>query len=474
MTMNEPTRPTEPTAQPLPEYWPAAPAETPPRAIWLPWPVVAALAPLFWLMPKRLGPHFAAAGWRAALAAQLLWTVYGIGCIVVALDAPNYGWVAYVTGQSPGQQQPSIWDAPTFSEIVRTPLAALAIKAGILRIERGEALLLGLAKIVGIELALIAAGWLLVPFALNGQSVWRTFGRCARLTLWCSTSVIVPGLVLQGIVVFGGAGSADYADNESGILLCAYVLWFLWLWICSGQRYAGPADSVVRQPRRPRCEACGYILTGLTEHDRCPECATSVESSLLSRRKPTAYAEARSRLARVPTFLQAQIAVMVEGFFFRNLALDGGYSAARRFALRAYLFTGTVMAVRHGASYGFASPVYDMVFNIAATIVVAIMVSSIAVLVMARFGARPIEPYATSVFYWTAWLPVPGMVMIGALAVARCIPGSLRTPYLWNPNATFLVADGVRGFGFLVYLVLFAIALWQLCRIPEQIRFPNR
>ncbi|MBN1491628.1 MAG: hypothetical protein JXA69_17075 [Phycisphaerae bacterium] len=471
--MSDTTLSAERRAEPLPEFWPTMPAEKPARAIWLPWPIVAALAPLFWLMPKRLGPHFAAAGWRAALAAQLLWTVYGIGCIVVALDAPNYGWVTYVTGQSPGQQQPSIWESPTFSEIVRTPLAALAIRASY-HIERGEALLLGLAKIVGIELALIAGGWLLVPFALSGQSVWRTFGRCARLTLWCSTSVIVPGLVLQGIVVFGGAGSADYADNESGILLCAYVLWFLWLWICSGQRYAGPADSVARQPRRPQCEGCGYILTGLTEHDRCPECATSVESSLPGRRKPPAYAEARSRLGRIPTFLQTQIAVVVEGFFFRNLALDGGYSAARRFAVRAYLFAGIIMAVRRGASYGFVSPLYDVFFAVAATILVAIMVSSIAVLVMARFGARPIQPYATAVFYWTAWLPIPGVVMIGVLAVARCIPGSLRTPHLWNPNATFLVANGMRGLGFLVYLVLFAIALWQLCRIPEQIRFPNR
>ena len=47
----------------LPEYWPAGPTVEPVRAWWIPWPIAIVLLPLLWLMPKRMGPHFAAVRW---------------------------------------------------------------------------------------------------------------------------------------------------------------------------------------------------------------------------------------------------------------------------------------------------------------------------------------------------------------------------------------------------------------------------
>ena len=114
------------SSEQLPEYWPATPPPDPVRAVWIPWPIAVVLAPLLWLMPGRMGPHFAAVRWPGAIAAHLLWTVYGLACIVNAYESNDHCWVAYLQGQVPGQQQHPVWPAPTMSQIIRTPLAVTA------------------------------------------------------------------------------------------------------------------------------------------------------------------------------------------------------------------------------------------------------------------------------------------------------------------------------------------------------------
>jgi hypothetical protein len=248
----QPVNPNSPTAsQPspavLPEFWPDQfPATV--RPVWLPWPLAVALAPLFWLMPKRFGPHFAQASWTAAILAHILWVSYAAASIVMPLVVgPHYTLASWLLGRTPEQMGQSLFPPPTLSEILRGPLAFLVGAPAQVRL-MGIAVppIMTPSPIVGcllVELSgLLALGALVAPFVAAGERPLLLFGRAVKLVLWASTSAVVLALVVQVLalaqrdlspvarvlqsIVFPGREPA----HSLLLLACAlYSAWFIWL-----------------------------------------------------------------------------------------------------------------------------------------------------------------------------------------------------------------------------------------------------
>lgn len=460
-------------SDPLPEFWPPAAPPVVAQAWWIPWPLAVILVPLLWLMPRRMGPHFAAVRWPGVLLAHVFWTAYGIGCIALAYWAPHYGWVAWLTGRSPGQADPSLWPPPGAWDIFRAPLAleVIWLSETLQDIAR---YVLAWGVFVGCELAVAATGLLLMPFVAAGEPVRRLMARCVKMTFWATPSCVVLGLVLQAVAL------TEWLDEEkwmvAGQLSCVYVLWLLWIWGRSAQRYWGPAAGPAWESRRPRCEECGYVLTGLTAKDHCPECARPAADSLPARRGPTPFAAARG-LRRVPAFFKTAVLVFLRRNYCDRLALRGGQELARRYAVwMCLLATGLTTAAawcgvlsidREGVLFRLLewdSPA--VLACVYATATLVIMLASLAMLslCLAVIGDwRSIQIKSSVVLLHAGWCVPIGLVIA---CFQRC--SSLRLPSRLDGWAAVLMCAGL-----VVVCLLIGYPLMSLSSAARRLRFAN-
>ena len=483
----------QPPAETLPEYWPDGPVAQPVRPVWLPWPIAVVLAPLLWLLPKRMGVHFAAVRWPGVIVAHLVWTIYGIGCIAIAYWATGYSWAAYISGKSPGRDVSLLWPV-TWLEIARSPLALLALGLA-QKLDEFEDLMLGLGVLAGVELGLILVAELLTPYAAAGEKVRKLWGRCVKLTLWSTTSLVVLGLVLQAIELDLLPGDPP-KEPLTILAVSGYVVWFVWIWMRSGSRYGGPAEGPGWDRRRPLCEECGYRLTGLTPASRCPECGTPVAGSLPQHRRPTPFAAASSPWARDPAFFRTFAGALTGRGFYKRLAILGGHAAARRFAIYVCVLCGPVYILTMSVSVllsfdrsfvlevfkNFFEPVDSFLGCVAVLVVtwVAVSVSLLGVLgfvglLEPRFGYRPMHRSATVVFYWAAWLPP--VVMAVAVATVLVIWFEEHGYMHGTTRVWFLgTIDNALIYGatpFALPLLVLTGALARLVQATRQTRFAN-
>lgn len=410
----------------LPEFWPQSAPSGVARAWWIPWPVAILLVPLLWVMPKRMGPHFAAVRWPGVILGHLLWTVYGIGCIGLAYRAPHYGWIAWLTGQSPGQADPGLWPPPSAWDIFRAPLALEAVWLG-QTITSIEEYLLGWGAVLGCELGVAAIGLLLMPYVTVGERTGRLVARCIKLTMWATTSVVLLGLALQAAALF-------YSKSRDLLVIviiacCGYVVWLLWMWGRSAARYWGPAEGPGWERRRPMCEACGYTLTGLTAADRCPECGRAVAESLPERREPMPYSAARG-LGRIPALFQMTVRVLVGRSPLDRLAVHDAYAGARSFAVLTCVLTAGVVAPLlgprvawswFGTDYinGRLDPLTTCLAAWTAFFVAALAANSLIALGTRAVTRLPLQPRAAIVFLHSPWYVLLGLVI--ALGLMACL-----------------------------------------------------
>lgn len=327
----------------LPEFWPADPAPEVSRPWWIPWPMAIVLVPLLWLRPARMGPHFAAVRWPGVIIGQVFWTIYGAGCIALALINPHVGWVAWLTGSTTPGQEPAIWPEPTLSEVFRSPLALLAWWLVEFVENSVETYLLTLAGLVGAELVLMALGVLLMPFAAVGGRRRHLLARSVKLTLWSLSSVVVLGLAVQAIELT----AADPGTRKLlwVLAVAVYVAWFLWIGLRSVRGYPGPPVEEELLRRRPLCEKCGYVLTGLTAGDRCPECGGPVAESMPQRRRPMPFLTARGLRDCLGAYLGSLKRIVLRRGAHRDLAVFVGLPRARSFGVMSCVFGGFAGAI---------------------------------------------------------------------------------------------------------------------------------
>lgn len=430
------TKPQPPPAA-LPEFWPEQARTTPVRPVWIPWPVAIVLVPLLWLMPRRMGPHFAAVRWPGVVLAHLVWVVYGIGCIAVAFVNPQYGLTACILGSAPAADPVLMGSAHGPGEALADPPALLAILlAGHPyanfegAISDSESLFLGLGLVAGVEAGLVLVACLLMPYVTVGERGMLLFRRCMKLTLWATTPLPVLGLVFQAIELL----ERDRRDLDIlwGFATVLYIVWSVGFVIRSGLRYGGPPEGPAWRPRRPLCESCGYALTGLTAAHRCPECGRPVVDSLPTHRRRSPMAAATGLPSRLTSYLSTFAQVLFRRDFYDHLAVSHDRDAARRFAVWTGLtllpvgwlvYRICLLLVEGWASLmrDLASPLSwgDVFIVICAWLCAPILLLAMLgglVLLGTRFGWQPMHPLNIVMFYWSAWI-VP-MIVAAAIALA--------------------------------------------------------
>jgi len=483
-TVNEDT--TQPTVtQPLPEYWPEEQRPQPERVYWLPWPMAVLLVPLLWLMPKRMGPHFAAVRWPGVIVGHLFWTIYGYGCVSIAFDAPKYSWVAYLAGRSPGQSEPSIWLAPTVSEIFRSPLALLAMQLA--EVLKGiEELIIGLGIFAGVELAFILLAIVLLPYAAVGERAKHLFARCVKLTLWAPSSLVVFGLLLQTRIFF--VPEEDLGDWERTIemTLPFYLAWVVWILIRSSLRYAGPAKGPAWEPQQPQCEKCGYLLVGLTTNDKCPECGCPVADSMPERREAPAFVAGRGVFGKASGFLKTSLRVVFDRRVYETTHVRDVHADARRFAIASYIAAPPILTVvlvlvtRLFEGYRPLLTLVDWieVFGVAPiymSLIFLLVSGIVGVIAMASRGSGSAQSRLAVVFFHSAWL-LPVILSIIAMStlfawlevdewIERLLPHT-QAGQMWMVSLSIIV-------GLLMIGPVPILAFFRFTRGLRQIRFAN-
>ena len=309
-TVDQPTIPEE--------YAPAAPPPVRARPVhWLLAPFAAVAA---WFVPRRLGPHLLASGWRAAYlvhVGSLLITV----CFVIAVVLVEEEGVPL-----------------SFRTVFRAPPAMLVV---LWMQATGD-----ITTMIGFTLGVFcghAGLWLaasmVAPWIASGESNRIAYFRAVRLLLWLTSAIlpIAPAMTLTGLIWQN--------EYRVGFQLVMTVMLFGMWWMISvglrmGQRYAGPAIGPGFEPREPRCESCGYQLTLQPLDARCPECGLPVRESLPERRRtPGGEAGWRSWLEFFPRTWRASLFARR---FARRLAVHRGYREARRFAICVTIATTLV------------------------------------------------------------------------------------------------------------------------------------
>lgn len=410
----------------LPEHWPSQPTFKSAQPWWIPWPLAVLLAPLLWIMPRRLGPHFAAVPWTGAVVAHMLWMPYGLGCVLIGLLEPHFGWAAWLFGQTPGERQALFWPAPTFMDMLAAPAAFLmALFAGHPQ-----------AGIPG-----MASDWRILTVAAHALLVWEIllllisaslaahitvnepcrilFSRSYKMVLWVSTSLAVCGLALQVVALLP---VDHFVHSQFKVLfICLYVIWALRLCVRAGSRYPGSIEELGRPPLQPRCEKCGYGLTGFRRTDTCPECGRPVAESMPDRRVPSPFAAARG-LRRIPAFFVTCGRVWFDKRFFETLAFDASYSSGRSFAVCVSLLAGLpaviglTLASSPNEIWGSWSTSTGPLPN---TVGLAVL-WAFSTLLALLCSSSPQEPWvkdwnprrhATVFFYWSPWLLPLAFVM---------------------------------------------------------------
>lgn len=488
--------------KPMPELLAEAQGTVPVRPVWIPWPMAVLVAPLFWLMPKRFGPHFAAAGWRAAIAGYLTWSVYGTCCLILATNwgtaagagSQDYSLLSYMLGLTPSQLSMSTWPAETFWEVLRGPVVVAAEwVAGSDSTCQSTRVLLATGHVGGL---LLAAG--LMPFVSVGERGSLLLGRLVRLALWASTSIIVPALLIKGLHLLDDWGLLRLVEGPGGrfwtyfqsLVLAGWVAWATWMVWRASQRYVGPADGPGFEPRPPCCEACGYIITGLYPSGVCPECNFPVARSLPQLRQPTAFSMARSRWGRFVGFWKTFAAALARPGFFRHLAVHEEHAHARRYGMWVAILTGAVLTggiavtdmnhlsypggwMRHFWLYTWI-PVASVVQCIYLSLGLVLLIGAIAA-GASLFGYRPLLPRATAAFYWASWLPVIAVGMWAWVAFPISLIVHARQEVDWY-GALQLPFAGGWLLGTLAYVALLGPVVGAMVRLRQAIRhtrYPN-
>jgi hypothetical protein len=433
-------------AETLPERWPATTAVQPVRPWWLPWPIAVLAVPLLWVLPKWMGPHFAAVRWPGVIAAHLLWTFYGVACVYLAAVAPQYGWVAWL--RQGGVAEFPEYPPMTFSQTARAPVAQViwdmcsrttfgtAWYPGFPAISSVADVLLWLAVVAGVEIGLGVLALLLMPYLAAGERAGQLLIRAVKLALLATTVIVPVSLVLQWWVL-----KPRWLVREDVLYTTVTALgcvWFCWIVMRAGRRYPGPAEGPGWESRKVLCEYCGYVLTMLTAAHRCPGCGRPVGDSLPANRRPTPLATAKGAWSATTGFLRTTVAVLGKRDFYRRIPVHSEFEAARRFAIwtsvAAFPFAMLLLAVcmwcvlgPEDAKRAFEpAPLRERLEQICGlgyawsfTGVGFLLILGGISLLAALCARQPIRLPATVVFYWSAWI-VP-LITIGCLAVASLV-----------------------------------------------------
>jgi hypothetical protein len=302
--------------------------------------ILPAMIPL-WLVPRRIGASLAAAPWRAAIAAHLVALLVGYGLVVWAESYWMY--TPFSVTMDPSERDRP-WPQISISEHIRMPFTVLVMAAHS-QAAGGGSMPSPAVMFLLVELGVLLWAVVLMPFAAAGECIGPLFGRCLRLAWWSTTLAIPLGIgwrFAPRAHQWLGYQSPNNWQPVDFPALALFLLWWMFVLLRSGHRYAGPPAGPAWETRSPICESCGYIIAQIPRSTKCPECGRPVAESLPESRRPTAFASATSFRESLRSFWPTLRAAVFDKDFFRHLAVQRPYGRDRTFFFILCFLNGAI------------------------------------------------------------------------------------------------------------------------------------
>ena len=411
----------------IPEYWEPSAEEVAQPARPLSWLAVPTTMLGVLFVPRRLGPRVGYSSLAKAVFVQLTTgLVVTLGMILVLGWRPLAELRRSVNlGQftlSEKLRLPGVLVVETLHELAGNPKEVLP----------------ALITLPVAHVACWLGAWLLMPFIAADEPNRRTYLRAVKLTFW-STACFLPIVAIVTTILGMWIASADslWSYNWRFIeklppLIVGFALlpWIHFLLRLSARSV--PTGGAVPPKRRPLCNECGYVLTGLATDGRCPECGMPVARSLATTRSAPPWATARGSIVRVREYFRTAARIMRRRDFFQTLAVHTAREAAVRFALWTCWVIGlswsvpifvAVIVVRH--IHGEAIELdFALAVTVGATIflptTVAFALTALTTLRACRFGLRDARASTMATVYGTALL-LPAAVVASLTAMTAIV-----------------------------------------------------
>lgn len=433
---------------------------------------------LFWIVPKRYGPHLAVGSWTGALLAHVLSILTaGVSLLLVAISQSQLH-----TSKLGLREQ--------LAQFVLETAARSAASGG--TTDWVTAALFALALPL-LELAMLLLAILIMPWYAGGDRAGSVFKRSLKSVYWSTTFLIPVTIAVCGLVLYS-VDPEKLLQRYSDLFVAALILvgvglplvMFVRMLLTGGARYVGKPDGPAFAPREPHCEDCGYLIVGLPLDSRCPECGLSVAESLPGgRRRPTVWQENELKPAGFLDLLRLQRAVFTQKDFFARLPVHSGLSAARHFWWGTWclmlLVPLVVLQAIARADWDYGAPpgliMTGTLFAIFLPLLLqALMMFAACFYGQIRYGIRDYRNSAIVCYYASPLMWLPAMLWLLALLpewrplrdwlagpsiLAHLLPGSI---------------DGVEVYLLallLVFLLLVLVWWLRLCRGLRAIQHAN-
>ena len=374
---------------------------------------------LFWLFPRRYGPHLAVSSTRRAILA------HGIALTAVVV---GLGTVAIVETIGSGNYSFRMSDLRTLLAEFIAVLAAESAGSP----WSGIVALVVVCAVPLVQLLVLLVGTAVMPFCAGGDRASSVWKRSVKNIYW-STTLLIPASV--GLVCLRLSGWNGPSDDMTAILTmlaatAATAIVILRAILTGACRYVGPPDGPAFAARQPRCDECGYHIFGLPVSSNCPECGLAIRESLPpGRRLSTRWQENQLKIRGFVELLCLQWRVLSDRGFFGRLPVQSQMPAARHFWWGTYLLMMfvTLAGLRMAAAFTDRADVFDnSVVDFASIAIPAVVMPLVAQsammfvgclsaqlrLGMADYRVSAIACYYASPLMWPFVLTVVGTAMV--------------------------------------------------------------
>ena len=433
---------------------------------------------LFWLLPRRYGPHLAVASMGRAVAAH----------VVSLLLA------AFILGVSSLADLQDDW---TGFRGLRVALASFVLEAAAASAGSTWSWLMALA-VIGflplVQVFIVLLGGAAMPWAAGGDRASSVWKRSVKNAYWSTTILIT--IAVYAVAVRLGAkhpifeglreGTAIFIGIlVAGIGALLFVAWLRML-LAGAHRCVGPADGPAFAPREPHCDDCGYLIVGLPLENNCPECGLPVGESLPGgRRQPTKWQQHELRERGVIELFRLHWDVLVRGGLFHRIPVHEGMSAARHFwwATYAILVLAALGIVQVFALLAPADSAYAFAMGSVSTLAVplpfALQSGTMFLACLWAQSRLDIKDYRVSAIacYYASPLLWPVMLVSCGLLLIHLPPvyAALQTTVIIQGSAGRSI-DGVAA-AHVVWALLLLISYWfwrfRLMAALQAVRYAN-
>lgn len=370
---------------------------------------------LYWLFPKRYGPHLAVGTWKRAILAHVLSVLVFLAACLPAFSREIRAFNLHDLREDAARMVVIMAAQTTRGSIEWIPV------------------LLTLLCVPLAELAMVLLAILIMPWYAGGDRAGSVFKRSLKSVYWFTT-ILIPTTAVVLLVAIYQPDPGRWLDQHNDLLTAGVLLLgtglpivlLMRMLLAGGTRYVGAAEGPAFAPREPRCDDCGYLIVGLPLETRCPECGLKVRESLPGgRRRPTVWQENEFRLTGFADLLRLQRVVFAQRDFFKRLAVQSGHASARHFWWGTWclMILATLVVMK---LVSFLSPDPDEMIPFVASVAIGVLALPLGLQALMMFaaclqgqlhyGIRDYRISATACYYASPLLwPVIGLLILALL-----------------------------------------------------------